>query len=128
MPQDLFTTVHFTVTPRNVLKAGAVLLKLSKLEVRSLSLSAMDASLKEQMTGLRNRAAELGLTLTWDLPVPYSPDNPVANEVVDDEIPAGAGKAWLYLEPDGDVLPAQGEADKVLGNFLRDPWEQIYKQ
>jgi organic radical activating enzyme len=127
MPQDLFTTVHFTVTPRNVLTAGAVLLKLSKLEVKSLSLSATDASLKDQMTDLRNRAAELGLTLTWDLPVPYSPDNPVANEVVDDEVPDGAGKVWLYLEPDGDVLPAQGEADKVLGNFLKDPWEKIYQ-
>jgi hypothetical protein len=44
---------------------------------------------------------------------------------VDDEIPAGAGKAWMYVEPDGDVLPAQGEADKVLGNFLHDGWEQI---
>ncbi len=128
MPQDIFTTVHFTVTPRNVHMAGGVLLKLSKLEVKSLSLSATDASLKDQVAALRSRAAELGLTLTWDLPVPYSADNPVAAEVVDDEVPDGAGKVWLYLEPDGDVLPAQGEADKVLGNFLRDAWEQIYKQ
>jgi hypothetical protein len=33
----------------------------------------------------------------------------------------------MYVEPDGDVLPAQGEADKVLGNFLRDDWEKIFK-
>jgi MoaA/NifB/PqqE/SkfB family radical SAM enzyme len=59
--------------------------------------------------------------------VPYSADNPVAGEVVDDGVPEGAGRVWLYVEPDGDVLPAQGEADKLLGNLLRDPWEKIYK-
>jgi MoaA/NifB/PqqE/SkfB family radical SAM enzyme len=78
------------------------------------------------MNNLRNRAASLGLALRWDLPVPYSADNPVAGEVVDDAVPDGAGRVWLYVEPDGDVLPAQGEADKLLGNLLRDPWEKIY--
>jgi MoaA/NifB/PqqE/SkfB family radical SAM enzyme len=127
MPEDLFTTVHLTVTPDNVKKAGAVLERLAKLEVKSLSLSSSDPLLKEQMKVLRNKAAGLGLTLHWDLPVPYSADHPVADEVVDEEVPDGAGKAWLYVEPDGDVLPAQGEPDKILGNLLRDPWEKIYQ-
>jgi organic radical activating enzyme len=127
MPEDIFVTVHFTVTPKNVRKADEVLEKLAKLEVRSLSLSASDSSLKDEMQKLRNQALPLGLTLRWDLPVPYSADNPVAAEVADDEVPDGAGKAWLYVEPDGDVLPAQGEADKILGNFLKDPWEKIYQ-
>ena len=39
--------------------------------------------------------------------------------------PEGMGKAWLYVEPDGDVLPAQG-VSRVLGNFLTDPWEKIW--
>jgi len=47
-------------------------------------------------------------------------------ETEDDKVPAGAGRAWLYVEPDGDVLPAQGEANKVMGNMLSDPWEKIY--
>jgi hypothetical protein len=128
MPEDIFVTVHLTVTPQNVSQAGAVLEKLASLEVKSLSLSASDVSLQEDISRLRDRAAELGLTLRWDLPVPYSADNPVAAEVVDEAVPDGAGKAWLYLEPDGDVLPAQGEPDKVLGNFLRDPWEKIYSR
>jgi MoaA/NifB/PqqE/SkfB family radical SAM enzyme len=31
----------------------------------------------------------------------------------------------LYVEPDGDVLPAQGY-NVVLGNLLRDSWESIW--
>jgi Radical SAM superfamily/Coenzyme PQQ synthesis protein D (PqqD) len=127
MSADIFTTVHFTVTPKNNARADEVLAKMAKLEVKSLSLSSSDPSLKEDMQRLRERAPELGMTVRWDLPVPYSADNPVAAEVVDDEVPDGAGKAWLYVEPDGDVLPAQGEADKIMGNILKDPWEKIYK-
>jgi MoaA/NifB/PqqE/SkfB family radical SAM enzyme len=61
--------------------------------------------------------------------VPYSAFNPVAAELRDanKKIPEGAGKAWLYVEPDGDVLPAQG-VNKVLGNLLTDPWEKIWKK
>jgi MoaA/NifB/PqqE/SkfB family radical SAM enzyme len=65
-------------------------------------------------------------TLRFDLPVPYSASNPVALETQEDHIPEGAGKAWLYVEPDGDLLPAQGMADRVLGNLLRDNWRDIF--
>jgi MoaA/NifB/PqqE/SkfB family radical SAM enzyme len=37
----------------------------------------------------------------------------------------GAGRAWLYVEPDGDVLPAQG-INKILGNLVSDSWEKIW--
>lgn len=126
MPEDLYTTVHLTVTPQNVNKAEDILDRLAKLEVKSLSLGASEASLHEALHALHNKASSLGLTLRWDLPVPYSAENPVAHETIEDDVPSGAGKAWLYVEPDGDVLPSQGEADKILGNFLRDPWEKIY--
>jgi MoaA/NifB/PqqE/SkfB family radical SAM enzyme len=76
---------------------------------------------------LRDKVAELGFDLDWDLPVPYSQFNPVSAEINDDDYkPNGAGKAWLYVEPDGDVLPAQG-ITKKLGNFLADPWEVIWE-
>jgi hypothetical protein len=127
MPEDLYTTVHLTVTPENAGQAAETLEKLAKLEVKSLSLGASEASLHEALHALQNRAAGLGLTLRWDLPVPYSAENPVSHETAEDEVPSGAGKTWLYVEPDGDVLPAQGEADKILGNFLKDSWETIYK-
>jgi MoaA/NifB/PqqE/SkfB family radical SAM enzyme len=89
-------------------------------------LGASEPSLHGVLHSLHNKAASLNLTLRWDLPVPYSAENPVAHETIEDEVPSGAGKVWLYVEPDGDVLPAQGEADKILGNLLKDPWEKIY--
>ena len=126
LPEDLYTTVHLTVTPENASQAAGMLEKLAKLQVKSLSLGASEASLHEALHALHNQAASLGLTLRWDLPVPYSAENPVSHETIEDDVPSGAGKAWLYVEPDGDVLPAQGQADQILGNFLRDPWERIY--
>jgi Radical SAM superfamily len=126
MPEDLYTTIHLTVTPQNVQKAQSILEQLAGMGVKSLSLGASEASLHEALHGLHEKAMSLGLTLRWDLPVPYSAENPVAHETTEDGVPSGAGKAWLYVEPDGDVLPAQGEADKILGNFLKDPWEKIY--
>ncbi|MCL4823913.1 MAG: hypothetical protein KJZ57_06800, partial [Anaerolineales bacterium] len=78
------------------------------------------------MIALQDKARALNISLRWDLPVPYSDMNPVALEIEDEELPSGAGRAWLYIEPDGDVLPAQGEADKVMGNLLTDPWDKIY--
>ncbi len=126
MPQDIFVTAHLTLTPERIQTASAVLERLAQLQVSSLSLTFSDPSLSPAYETLRNRAAELGLTLRFDLPVPYSASNPVAFETQEDHIPEGAGKAWLYVEPDGDLLPAQGMADHVLGNLLRDDWKDIF--
>jgi hypothetical protein len=126
LPEDLYTTVHLTVTPENLGNSGETLEKLAGLQVKSLSLGASEASLHEALHALHNQAATLGLSLRWDLPVPYSTENPVNHETIEDEVPSGAGRAWLYVEPDGDVLPAQGLSDQILGNFLKDPWEKIY--
>ena len=126
MPEDLYTTVHFTVTPWNVRKAAETLERLAALQVKSLSLGVSEPSLHDALHALHDKASGLGLTLRWDLPVPYSAENPVNHETIEDEVPSGAGKAWLYVEPDGDVLPTQGQADQILGNILRDPWEKIY--
>lgn len=126
MPADIFVTAHLTVNEKNAKNAPDILERLAKLGVKSLSLSALNPALKDIFKDTQNKAANLGLALKFDLPVPYSADNPVASETEQDHAISGAGRAWLYLEPDGDVLPAQGMADKILGNFLRDPWDQIY--
>ncbi len=126
LPEDLFLTVHFTVIAANVKTAPEVIRRLASMGVRNLSLSTAATGLTAELQELRSLANALNLTLRWDLPVPYSEANPVTLETKPDEVPAGAGHAWMYVEPDGDVLPAQGMAGSVLGNFLRDPWEKIH--
>ena len=128
LPQDLFTTVHLTLKDSEDLKPH--IKKLADMGTNALSLSTPDENLEEKLQGLRDFAAMIGLDLVWDIPEPYSSNNPVALELEGkgyDEVPEGAGKAWLYVEPDGDVLPAQGLYDQVLGNMLTDPWEEIWE-
>jgi organic radical activating enzyme len=123
MQADLSTTVHLTLKSGVIEQVESILEKLHQADVRMLSLSASDEAGAEALAVLRNQAADLGLTLQWDLPVPYSAANPVAKEI---GMPStGAGKAWLYVEPDGDVLPEQG-VNRVLGNLLTDPWDGIW--
>ncbi len=124
---DIFLTVHLTVNKQTVKDGEKTIQQLAKAGVRSLSFSTSDKKFLGDMLALQNKANEINFTLRWDLPVPYSDSHPVAVETEDDNVPPGAGKAWLYVEPDGDVLPAQGEADKVMGNMLNDSWEKIYK-
>lgn len=127
MPEDIFTTVHLTITAQNARDAGKTLEKLAELNVKSLSLSVASPELGDTQSALRDTASQLGLTLRWELPVPYSESNPVTVETEEDEVPAGAGRAWLYVEPDGDVLPAQGTANQILGNIMTDAWDKIYR-
>jgi MoaA/NifB/PqqE/SkfB family radical SAM enzyme len=122
---DIFFTVHLTITLENAITAPEVISKLSSLGVKNLSLSTPNPTLFSTISDLRDLAAEQGLSLIWDIPVPYSAFNPVALELREEDQPQGAGTAWLYIEPDGDILPSQG-IDKKLGNFLKDTWENIW--
>lgn len=125
---DIFIAAHLTLTKENASQANALIDKLSGSGIRALSLSEADTSLHEALQAARDHAGALNLPLVWDLPVPYSALNPVSLELAaahGQETPQGAGKAWLYMEPDGDVLPGQG-GKKVLGNFVRDTWEAIW--
>lgn len=129
LAEDLFTTVHLTLHQEEDMKPH--IRHLAEIGANALSLSSTDESLNEDMQVLRDFAAVHQLDLVWDMPVPYSSNNPVALELKqaeNAEPPEGAGNAWLYVEPDGDVLPAQGLYDQILGNILTDPWEQIWKK
>lgn len=121
---DIFVTAHLTLGKQNLEGAEGHLQRLADAGCKSLSLTFQNADLPSAQ--LRDAAADLGLALKHDLPVPYSADNPVTRETTEEAPPDGAGRAWIYVEPDGDVLPAQGLADQVLGNILKDPWEKIY--
>ncbi|MBM3145079.1 MAG: radical SAM protein [Chloroflexi bacterium] len=124
LPKDLHTTVHLTLTPENASAASALLDRLANMGVNALSLSASSPELDDLLQTTAEEATQYGLSLVWDVPVPYSVHNPITLETAEDELPQGAGRAWLYVEPDGDVLPAQG-VNQVLGNLLRDDWEAI---
>jgi hypothetical protein len=125
LPEDLHTTVHLTLSPETVAQTPDHLAKLAEMGLNALSLSASELGMEGALQEASDLAAELHLSLVWDLPVPYSARNPVALETEEDATEEAAGRAWLYVEPDGDVLPAQG-INQVLGNFLRDDWEKIW--
>lgn len=125
--EDIFLSVHYTITPQNMSAVPTLMEKLHKAGVEAMSLSISEPDLAGELSKLRDVAGDLGLRLVFDLPAPYSAANPVALETAEDASVSGAGKAWLYIEPDGDVLPAQGMSDTVLGNILADAWEKIYR-
>jgi organic radical activating enzyme len=124
---DIFVGVHLTVTPENGSEIPGLLERLASLGLKNISLSASSPQLSAALDEAREAAANLDMSLVWNLPVPYSALNPVNLEVEGDLIPAGAGRAWLYIEPDGDVLQSQG-LTRVLGNFLTDSWEEIWRR
>ncbi len=126
LASEVFTAVHLTLEGTD---PGPLMNELEWLaqhgaQAVSLSSAVDDAQARQALEQLRERAAELDLNLIWDLPVPYGERNPVSLET--ESTARGAGRAWLYVEPDGDVLPAQG-VDRILGNMLRDPWEKIWQ-
>ena len=125
LAEDIHVTVHVTLTPTLVKKYSTVFERLAGLGVTSVSLSTSDVKFAPQLKEARDLLAMKGLNLVWDMPVPYSDNHPVALESEDAAIP-GAGKVWLYLEPDGDVMPAQG-IQPVFGNLLEQTWEEIWK-
>ncbi len=128
LTEGVFTTVHLTLRKGEDLHTH--IKRLAEMGVNALSLSETDLDLTHELQKLRDFAAVQQIELVWDMPVPYSKYNPIALELevtAGQKPPDGAGSAWLYVEPDGDVLPTQGMYDKVLGNILNDPWEKIWE-
>ena len=125
---DLFTTVHLTL--KKGIDLHPHIQHLSEMGANAISLSESDKDLTDELQELRDFAAIQQIDLVWDMPVPYSKNNPVALELEaanEEDVPEGAGRAWLYVEPDGDVLPSQGMYNQVLGNMLTDSWEKIWE-
>jgi hypothetical protein len=124
---DLFFSVHLTITPENAEKCEDAINKLGQFGIENISLSYSDPKLRGLVDNAYKCAIEINMRIISNLPVPYSEANPVAFELEEDFEPSGAGKTWLYVEPDGDVLPSQGQASHILGNILTDTWKEIYK-
>jgi MoaA/NifB/PqqE/SkfB family radical SAM enzyme len=124
---DIFTAVHLTLSMETRQNVEPLLEKIAVLGVPAVSLSGREKTdaMSEVLSSARSYAANINLDLIWDIPAPYSMNNPIALEL--EVPPIGAGRAWLYVEPDGDVLPSQG-VDQILGNLLRDSWQEIWSR
>jgi len=124
--EDISLTVHITVSNNQPSKYKDLFDRLQGLQVKRISLSADSLEGGKMLSEVSRKALDYGFSLVWDLPVPYSEVNPIALELIQVENSLkGAGRTWLYVEPDGDVLPGQG-ITTVLGNILTDPWETIW--
>ncbi len=125
LASDIFTAAHLTLAPTTAQDAHACIRRLAEMGVQNLSLSAADRSpeMARRLAEARDFAASLGLDLVWGLPAPYSAIHPISLEV--EEPSAESARTCLYVEPDGDVLPAQG-INRVLGNALRDSWPVLW--
>jgi hypothetical protein len=121
---DVFCAAHWTLGPEDVQSLVAHLRNVRETGVTHISLSAPPGASGAAALAVAQQAlAEAGLSLVWDLPVPFSSHNPIRLEA---GVSPEAG-AWLYIEPDGDVLPAIG-ADTVLGNVVRDPIVDMWRR
>ncbi len=129
LDEDIFTTVHITITTEIIPELAQILEKCKSLGANAISLSNSSPDnhqLSQALVSAQSLVAEADLPLKWDLPVPYSEHNPISIELKSgQESIYGTGKAWFYVEPDGDLLPGQG-INQVLGNLLKDDWENIW--
>lgn len=129
LDEDIHTTVHITIKPEITAKLPQIIANLKEFGANAISISVSspsDPQLTQALSKAQTLIAEAELSLKWDIPVPYSENNPISIELeTNQELPSGIGKAWFYVEPNGDVLPAQG-INKVLGNLLDNDWEGIW--
>ena len=129
---DVYVVVHVVVVPTNADSVAETVAYLAELGVPAVALSSPLGGAPEEdrlrlqgaLEAAQDAVHEHGLTLVWDLAAPYSHVNPV--EVEAGLEPGQVIRQHLYVEPDGDVLPAQGY-NVVLGNLVRDPWETIWE-
>jgi len=123
--EDIHLSVHLTLSKSILGSLDDILNKLLSIGVQNISLSAPTPVNESSLAAASRLVAEKGLRLIYDLPVPYTELNPVNFELEEDQTAIkGAARSWLYVEPDGDVLPGQGYLVK-LGNLLTDSWMTI---
>jgi hypothetical protein len=123
--EDIHLTVHITLTAHLIENITSIFDRLVGIGVENLSLSSPSKEYQGQLSEVGQLAAEKGLSLIYDLPVPYSEFNPVNLELEEsDTNRKGAARTWVYVEPDGDVLPGQGYPAS-LGNLLTDGWMTV---
>jgi len=124
--KDIAFTVHITIDKRTFTNFDSIIKRVKEVGTSKISLSANSSDASSWLETVSQKVHEAGFSLVWDMPVPYSEINPVSMELQNSEkMSKGAARSWLYIEPDGDVLPGQG-IDIVLGNLLSDSFDSIW--
>lgn len=123
----LHMAAHLTLTPENQSHFPHWLERVAASGLHAISLTASRPELAWPLLQARDRAASLGLTLIWNMPVPYANNNPISLEKAGGASGLSNPRAFLYIEPDGNTRLTFGDG-RILGNFLRDSWEEIWNQ
>lgn len=129
---DIYVVAGLVIRNENTATAVDTVRFLAETGVRAIALSSplrgapatSKLRLQEALEVAQEAAHEAGLTLIWDLAAPYTYVHPIELEA--GLPPERDARQHLYLEPDGDALPAQGY-NVVLGNILRHRWEEIWE-
>lgn len=120
--ENIHLSIHLTIRDSNKMTFTTTLDRLTEIGVKNLSLSSPEEENLPYMLMASQRAVERGFSIVYELPVPYSEFNPVSLELKADKNQLeGAARSWIYIEPDGDVLPAQGILHP-LGNLVKESW------
>jgi organic radical activating enzyme len=127
LAEDIHTTVHLTITRKYAPQIPQLLDRLKRMGVVCISLSVDNLNLNAELIQARQMVADRHMQLVWDLPVPYSRLHPVALELKQENEVEGVMHAWLYVEPDGDILLGQGQP-QVFGNLLSETWDDIWSR
>lgn len=124
--EDIAFNIHLTIDHRNINEIDSIIMKIKGLGTKKVSLSASSVETSSMLDEISRKVHEAGMSLVWDFPVPYSEINPISMELTNlTKMPKGAARSWLYVEPDGDVLPGQG-INQVLGNMLTNSFDTIW--
>jgi len=129
MEEDIFVSAHLTITDNNKDDIETIIKRLASTGISAISLSTPNESLKTVLRNAQEFVYEHNLDLVWDIPVPYSSNNPISAELEtedNEQVVFGEAHGWLYIEPDGDVLPTQG-INQIFGNMILDSWEKIWR-
>lgn len=139
LDEDLFIAVHLTITEENKDDIDKLISRIAKAGVHAISLSADSPSLENILKEAEDYVFYQGIELVTDLPVPFSPLNPVSLEsskyysFIEKEFSETENTKkeksvkTLYIEPDGDVTKSQID-EEVFGNFLSEPFDAIWNK
>ena len=139
LDEDLFIAVHLTITNENKNSIFELITRIAKSGVHAISLSTNDISLESVLKEAEDQVFYQGIELISDMPVPFSPLNPVnldsskyysviEQELTDLEFDKNNKSVKsIYIEPDGDVTKSQMD-EEVFGNILTDSFETIWQK